>query len=597
MILKALYDYYQRSNDLAPEGFEFKEIPFIICIDKEGRFVQFEDMRYEKNKCKTFQVLKTVSRSSAPITNVLWDNVEYVLNFTLQHLPPTKELTEKEENKRKSSIDKSAIKNKLFIEKIKELSARYPENKAFQSVLKFYTIDQWDKIRQDRLWAEIEKKPTVNLSFRVGNALEIVAEHDDLKTTVETLEGPSDRLEDRDFPICLITGEKSEPVLTSTATMIPGSQATAKLVSFQVKSGYDSFGNSQGLNAPVSKSAESAYTTALNHLLRKESPNKYYLGNRTFVFWASSDSEASQAAEQSLSNFMNIFDEEDDPNRRLEEVRKTLNALKSGLLKSHLNDRFYFLGLAPNSARIAVVYWNECSLKEFAAHLLKHFEDMSIIDTYKEKKPYCGVSQMLRSVVLKGKDENVPPNLQEALLKSILQDIPYPETLQQICVRRIRATQEVSITRAAILKACINRKIERTNNNQLKSINMGLDVENTDLGYLCGRLFATLEYAQEKSNNGKSTIRERYMNGVSATPSAVMHVLLNLSNHHMEKLNNGAKIFLENIKMEIFDKVPADGFPAHLDLQEQSRFFVGYYHQRQFFFTSRSDKELESENE
>ena len=124
---------------------------------------------------------------------------------------------------------------------------------------------------------------------------------------------------------------------------------------------------------------------------------------------------------------------------------------------------------------------------------------------------------MLRSVVLKGKDENVPPNLQEALLKSILQGIPYPETLQQICVRRIRATQEVSITRAAILKACINRKIERTNNNQLKSINMGLDVENTDLGYLCGRLFATLEYAQEKSNNGKSTIRERYMNGASAT--------------------------------------------------------------------------------
>ena len=29
------------------------------------------------------------------------------------------------------------------------------------------------------------------------------------------------------------------------------------------------------------------------------------------------------------------------------------------------------------------------------------------------------------------------------------------------------------------------------------------------------------------------------------------------------------------------------GFPTHLDLQDQGRFFVGYYHQRQDFFTKK----------
>lgn len=42
--------------------------------------------------------------------------------------------------------------------------------------------------------------------------------------------------------ICLITGERGIAVDTTTATMIPGSQATAKLVAFQISSGYDSYG-------------------------------------------------------------------------------------------------------------------------------------------------------------------------------------------------------------------------------------------------------------------------------------------------------------------------------------------------------------------
>ncbi len=40
---------------------------------------------------------------------------------------------------------------------------------------------------------------------------------------------------------------------------------------------------------------------------------------------------------------------------------------------------------------------------------------------------------------------------------------------------------------------------------------------------------------------------------------------------------------------EIIDKIPAAGFPAHLDLQDQGRFFIGFYHQRQDFFTKKED--------
>lgn len=115
-----------------------------------------------------------------------------------------------------------------------------------------------------------------------------------------------------------------------------------------------------------------------------------------------------------------------------------------------------------------------------------------------------------------------------------------------------------------------------------------LDKENENLGYLCGRLFAVLDKIQQDANHINS-IQERYMNSASATPATVFATILNLSSHHLEKLSNGAKIFYEKLKQEIIDRMPADGFPTHLSLEDQGRFFVGFYHQRQALFSKKEE--------
>jgi CRISPR-associated protein Csd1 len=243
--------------------------------------------------------------------------------------------------------------------------------------------------------------------------------------------------------------------------------------------------------------------------------------------------------------------------------------------------------LAPNSARIAVVYWSEQSVKDFARHILKHFEDMEIVDTRPEQKPYRGLYTMMSNITLGGKASDVQPNLPDAVIRSIMQELPYPETLFASCIRRIRADQGVYITRAAIIKGYLNR----LNNNHQKITAM-LDKENTNQGYLCGRLFATLEKIQERANKIHS-IRERYMNAASATPAAVFATLLNLSVHHAEKLDRGGQVFFEKLKSEILEKISPEGFPSHLDLNDQGRFFVGYYHQRQELYNGKSDDDTE----
>ena len=569
MILKALYDYYHRCDGLPAFGMELKEIGFLIVIDEGGRFLHFEDRRIDKKSAQQFLVKKSVGRSSAPVANCLYDNSQYVFGFS-----------------DKGDTEKMRKYFDTFKAKVDELFAMAPCNNGLKAVHAFYQQPVESIIvdlQSDPLWEDISKNLARKyslFSFLLEGETEIVASQRDIICLTDEDE-PSNRKR------CLITGNKSKTVEVTTATQI-GGQTFAKLVAFQVKSGYDSYGKEKGSNAPISEEAEFAYTTALNHLLRRDSHNKFVVGSRTFLFWASSDSEAAKASEESLFAFFGHTGDNDDPNRRIELVRQTFMSIYNGKVSSAKDDRFYILGLAPNSSRIAVVFWSELPLKQFAGIIGRHFDDMEIVDTRIEKHPYAGLHSILGAVTYGGKSSDASPNLPEAVVKSIFQGLAYPVSLYQACIRRIRAEQTLSVTRAAIIKAYLNR----INDNNNKKIDIMLNKENSNQGYLCGRLFAVLEKIQEDAN-GIHSIRDRYMNSASSTPATVFATILNLSTHHIEKLNTGSQVYYEKLKQEIISKLDADGFPSHLDTHDQGRFFVGYYHQRQDFFVAKEKQVIE----
>lgn len=117
---------------------------------------------------------------------------------------------------------------------------------------------------------------------------------------------------------------------------------------------------------------------------------------------------------------------------------------------------------------------------------------------------------------------------------------------------------------------------------------MSLDENNTNIGYRLGRLFATLEKIQKEANPGiNSTIRERFYGAASGTPGTVFANLMRLKNHHLAKLENaGRRVFFEKLISDILNGVEAaTAFPPHLNLDNQGRFAVGYYHQIQKFYT------------
>ena len=115
---------------------------------------------------------------------------------------------------------------------------------------------------------------------------------------------------------------------------------------------------------------------------------------------------------------------------------------------------------------------------------------------------------------------------------------------------------------------------------------MSLNEQSTSQPYLLGRLFAVLERAQRDAlgDNINATIKDRYFTSACASPASVFPVLLRLSQHHIAKATYG---YVSDQRIEnILNKLDVENnpFPAHLSLDEQGIFVLGYYHQRNAFF-------------
>ena len=569
MILKALYDYYNRcGDDIVPMDMAYVDFYYSIVLDEKGNFIRLEPLGGDSGL--PLLTFRPEERTSAPVPHCMGDHAGYILGLKAvkakENFDYAREMTR---NEKTLTAFKKDIENYFNI---------LPNNSFVQAIHAFYkkfSLETINAIKHDSHWVDFCKYLAKNITFSVIGINGYAASDNEILQVKKQSKSNENKK-----AVCLITGVKEKPVNTTYSSFILGGKSNAKLVAFQVNSGYDSYGKKMGLNAPISEEAEFKYTTALLKLLSKNSRNKFRIGDRSFIFWASSNSEAAEQTEGSLFDLLGYTEEEvDDPNAKIEQVRKVFTAIYSGSLKTSLEDRFYILGLAPNSARIAVVYWSECSLKEFAGKILCHFEDMKIKDTRIDKKPYMGIKSMLAAVTLNGKQSEATPNLPEAVVKSIFQGTPYPFTLFSACIRRIRAESgnkdAIRIARMAIIKAYLNRI-----NDNNKKIETMLDKSNKNQGYLCGRLFAVLENLQYAANK-QDSIRSGYMNAASSTPSAVYPTILKLSNSHYSKLakdKKGLAIYFDNQKKEIMAQI--SDFPDTLDLSDQGRFFLGYYHQK-----------------
>lgn len=588
MILYALKEYYDRlaalpESDVAPEGFEKKPLEFLICIKPNGEFVQLEDARDPKGKKmigKTYLLPRHAERTgskSYTVTSLLWDHLGYVLG-------------EPADGKY------SAKQHESWLAMLRNLPENLKQDPGVRAVLRFYESGEDKKVPASAKWTECLKSKPNNISFKLaGDTVPVpcrpaVQEYVRQNTAAEPAEEDGQEVTGR----CLVCGRVGP--LARTHGKTPINRDAKCLVSFQKNQGYDSYGKEQAYNAPVIKSTEFAYTTALQSLLKSD--QKIRIGSDVYVFWAQKKS----ALEQELPCAF-AAPPTDNPNANTDYVTRLFQAVWKGTYTiAEDNTKFYILGLSPNAYRISVRLWEQGTVKDISGRIVQHMEDLKMTvpgHGYFRDHPALPLDLLMRSIALGEKYDNIPPNLTGQTVQAVLRGLPYPATLLHAAVRRIGAEHTVNYPRAALLKAYLNRARRFAKDTSEKEILMSLDITNTNPGYVLGRLFAVLEKMQEEASGGNlnATIKDRYYGAASSTPRAVFALLLRLNNHHAAKIENpGRRTNLDKLKQEILGLLDAkNAFPAHLSLEDQGRFALGYYHQRQDLFTSKNTDKLTGE--
>jgi CRISPR-associated protein Csd1 len=572
MILKALTEFYERkcadpdpTRRLPPLGFEDKHIPFVVEIEHDGGLVQIRDTRSLVGKKligRTYLVPQGVKRASNIAANLLWDTAEYALGVDTRNKP-----------------ERVSEQHAAFLRRIGALPPEATGDRAVRAVLAFLAHAPLDALAQHAAWREVCRDNPV-VSFQLRGDAELVCQRPFVTRHVATTASGHPN------GTCLVTGQDvSIERLHASIKGVWGAQTSgANIVSFNLDS-FTSFGLEQGANAPIGQPAAFAYTTALNHLLGRESRHRLQIGDSSTVIWA-------QRADDLEDALPLLFGEtDDDPGASVLAAKKLFGAVQSGRLAGvDGENRFCVLGLAPNAARIAVRFWYAGPLRELAPRVLQHFEDLRT--TRPPNAPaHLSLFRLLVHCAVQRKADNVPPLLAGDIVRAIFdgESAPYPRELLNAAVNRCRAEQDVPYPRAAVLKAWLNRNVRFTRSSE-KEFTPMLDPDNPSVAYRLGRLFAALEKIQEEAQPGiNATIRERYYGAASTTPVAVFTTLIRLKNHHLAKLGGGRRTQFEKLVGDVLGGVK--GFPAHLNLPDQGRFALGYYHQRQAFFSRSPDKE------
>ena len=572
MILKALADYYERmlndpEYDVAPPGFERKAIPFLIVLDKKGNFINVRDTRTGEGKKKTareFIVPQGEKKTSGVKANLLWDNPQYLFG-----VPKTN--TEKDLSRAVESLTQ-------FTKRIEDTFFKDEEDCGIEAVKRFLYEKDFTQIFNHEYWPEIIESKA-NCTFILEDDRYLVAQRPEVMARIFEAQKENKK----NGQTCAVSGATEPPAdLHPSIKGVWGAQSSgANIVSFNLDA-FRSFGKKQGLNAPIGQKTVFAYTTALNVLLAKGSKQRIQVGDASTVFWAK---EAHQF-EEDFSAFLGEPPKGEDPDYGT--IRSMLSAVRTGVLPPEDSTPFFVLGLAPNASRIAVRFWYEGSVRDLKEKIAQHFEDIEITRAPNDRE-YLSLFQLLVTTATEGKADNILPNLGGEIARAVFTGGGYPRTLLTGAIRRCKAEQRVTRARAAAIKGFLVRK-SRLEEKIIKEVGEMLDTTNENIGYVLGRLFAVLERIQEQAAYTRlnKTIRDTYFSAATSSPLVIFKRLQELAVHHLAKIRNSGKstVWLDKLMGEVMGRISADGIPATLSLEDQGRFAIGYYHQRQDFFNS-----------
>lgn len=576
MILQALTRYYEdlsAQGEISAPGWGRAKVGFALSLSPQGEIVSLTELTQEVQAGKKtvlrpldMEVPQSAKRSSGVMPNFLCDNAAYFFGIDFSGKP---------QRAKKCFLAAQQLHTRLLS------GIGHP---AARAVAAFFGGEWQGHPEVEQMLPRL--KGGGNIVFRVDG--EYVHRVPQVREAWQRHHGAeADSAPQR---LCLVTGgHDSVTLLHPSVKGVRGAQSSgASLVSFNAPA-YESYGKTQGENAPVGRYAAFAYGTALD-LLLQDRQHVQHIGDMTIVFWG----KGAKKAEQDMFAAFAFPQAGGGEQIGGTELKAAMGRLSGGRPVSWAGAEispdtpFYVLALAPNAARISVRFFLSNTLGAFAGRILEHQNNLEIALSGRDKRQQLGFWALLQETVnQKSRDKAPSPGMAGELVRAVLAGGRYPATLLNSVMLRIGAERDITRGRAAIIKAYYIKNPHPDCPKEVLTVQLN---DSPHIPYRLGRVFSVLEAIQQAANPGiNATIKDKYFNSASATPATVFPTLINLAQKHLRKLDTGLRIHYEKQLGQLLAPL-GEAYPQRLSLPAQGSFQLGYYHQEQKRFEKKEDE-------
>lgn len=557
MLLEKLVEYAQTqlADSVPPPGYQKQPIRYVISLTTSGEVEGVLDTSSREAKFGHSLLAPHVKKTSGIASRLLAENGEYVLGVARGGSGTA------------SEREKTSRRHEAFKQLVAE-SAEAIKEPALHVVARFLASYS---AADEHPWLPKDFDPSANITFRVNGILLIDLPSvrkwwADQRTPAIKPRGKVGLITE-----CIICGQvrpalKVQPFKISR---IPGGQPQKDLISGN-ENAFLSYGLKGAEIAPMCGQCAEAYANALNALLGSRETSMWS-GGLAYAFWTDPKVPSNPFMPAPLIR---------EPDAVPAQVAALLKAAHAGKRDALFLDptAFYTVALGASGARVVVKDWIDTTVGKARQSLARYFALQEMVEWNGE--PGKPVPLFWLAGATARRKETPTDEVTSSLFRLALKGTPLPDDLLFMAVRRNRAEQDVTRPRAMLIRMVLEgtRPLE----DLMEGGMSGLDPENRDPAYVCGRQLAIIDRVQYQAlGDVNASVIDKYFGSASSNPGLTFPLLLRGAQFHLNKLARdkpGIRVNLQKA-LEETSALLID-YPKRLNLHEQGRFALGFYHQR-----------------
>jgi len=594
MILNRLYELAVRDKLLDDTAFESQPVPYVIALDKEGKFLGVS-VRRERSvipgKSKSGASKEKLDGGIPQLIPRAHGNAasqgfaRFLVDTVPRVVPLTADVEKLAVSVRNVELAKRSRSRETFWRQV-AAAADDTNDDALRAVQAFGKALAADSELAARVEAELLLKNAVatdRCTFAYNEDYDpSIIYRESVRTWFRAFYAAYTDSKQQAGPtgLCQITRTFGPmPTTHPIKLSVPGWMSMGVSVVSYDKAAFESHGLEGTANASIGYAAADGYGLALRALIGNALPGRgqssLRIGDVLFLYWTRDPTPIDEMNQIAMPQHQDV-----------ESLIGRPAAGKDKGITTVDPNQFYCLAMSSNSARAVIRDYLETPLDEFRANIVAWFRDLRIASTAKD---YLGAStaafplwQLVGAMTAKKPDGKVEwdrvNDLSTRLMAAALKHEPLPDFTLAACLQRLRAEGEDGFQppRMALIKLFLVRK-----GVVMSDVSEKANPLETNPAYVCGELlflFNEIQYAALKGVN--SNVVDKWYGGFSTAPATALSVLFANAENHLRSIrgvSSGRAAALGN-RLAVVSRKLKDIPQGQLSMLEQARFALGYYH-------------------